>query len=51
MSSPANALIASRDSHIESVMNSVSPPSSRRSIQAPRLPGVRPYSAKPVSLM
>src|SRR5215210_5158486 len=51
MSSPANARIASSDSHSERVMNSVRSPSSRRSIQAPRLPGVCPYSAKPVSRM
>ena len=51
MSSPAKALMASTESHIDSVMNSVRSPSSRRSIQAPRLPAVWPYSAKPVSRM
>ena len=51
MSSPANATIASRDSQSDIVTNSVSSPSSRRSSQAPRLPGVSPYSAKPVSRM
>src|SRR5919106_1739042 len=44
MSSPANARIASTDSHMESVMNSVCSPSSRRSIQAPRLPAVRRHN-------
>jgi hypothetical protein len=39
-SSPAKALMASTYSHIDSVMNSVRSPSSRRSIQAPRLQAV-----------
>jgi hypothetical protein len=52
MSSPANAWIAATLSHSENVRNSLVPASSsRRSNQAPRFPGVFPYSAKPVSRM
>src|SRR5579862_4988236 len=51
MSSPANALMCSRDSHSENVMISERSPSSRRSIHAPRLPGVSRYPAIPVLSM
>jgi len=51
MSSPANPRIASSESQSEYVMNSVRSPSSRRNIQAPRLPDVCRYSAMPVSRM
>src|SRR4029453_11293384 len=51
MSSPAKARMASTESHSDKVMNSVWLLPSCRSSHAPRLPGVWPYSAKPVALM
>src|SRR4029453_13301407 len=51
MSSPAKARMASTESHSDKVMNSVWSLPSCRSSHAPRLPGVWPYSAKPVALM